>query len=479
MVDIANWDRESLVNEENNRLQRIAARWKYYNGDFPDPMQQMQDHPNDNVKVNKCKLIVIAGVTFLFGKEITFELNETEVTTEQEQYLADVWNANKKMTRLQQLATNGGVTGHAFVKLEPTSPITNGLPRLIVLDPSNVTPMYQEDDIEDVYGWKIQFNATEARTGKRIIMRERYTRAENGQSWEIVNDYCYPNAEVFTWLPLMVTQTKWIETNRQVWPHAWAPIFHCQNYPCANEFWGESDIPDDVVNLNLSKNLNLSLGMRHQVFRGYPQIWASGLNNNSGEPLEWGPLKIVPLNTGGQMGVLDSGANPAMAQWLDEAIDRALHELAMTPEIAMGKVDNLGSVSGVALRILYQPLLSRTETKQQTYGDMLQEINARVLELKGLGTNVYPENKWKDPLPKDLLQMAQAAVLQSQFGYSNETLIRETGGDPATEAVRREQEAQGLGATVLQQFDRGGVPSDTAQPAMMQPNGNQPGQVPG
>ena len=48
-------------------------------------------------------------------------------------------------------------------------------------------------------------------------------------------------------------------------------------------------------------------------------------------------------------------------------------------EVSVGKVDNIGALSGVALEILYQPLMELTYVKQMTYGPLLEEVNRRAL----------------------------------------------------------------------------------------------------
>src|SRR5204863_7425901 len=83
-------------------------------------------------------------------------------------------------------------------------------------------------------------------------------------------------------------------------------------------------------------------------------------------------------------------------------VKEALHEIARVPEVSVGKVDSIGALSGVALEILYQPLMELTAVKQMTYGPLLEEVNRRALWIGGRGRDVEVKNQWPALLPGDL-----------------------------------------------------------------------------
>src|SRR5690606_15610206 len=106
---------------------------------------------------------------------------------------------------------------------------------------------------------------------------------------------------------------------------------------------------------------------------------------------------------------------------LYERLREALHEVARVPEVATGRMENVGQLSGVALSILYQPLIEKTETKRCTYGDLLVELNRRMLALGGFGEDNITVLHWPELLPGDVLQERQAALLDHQLGVSAST----------------------------------------------------------
>lgn len=107
--------------EEIARARRFKTAWEAYYGQHPKPLKVKSGQPDDNVIVNFARVVVDKGVSFLFGQDVGFELDETD-TTPAEEWLAGCWKANRKSTLLQKLALNGAVCGHAFVKIVPGNP---------------------------------------------------------------------------------------------------------------------------------------------------------------------------------------------------------------------------------------------------------------------------------------------------------------------------------------------------------------------
>lgn len=452
---------DATLQEEREHLERLKRRWDRYSGKFPRPLKVPENQPDDNVAVNKCRVIIDTGVHFLFGREVTFELEEG-TTTPEEQALIDFWQANRKMTLLHKLGINGGYGGHVFVLLEPASPLTDGQPRLILLDPSEVAPVFRHNDIGDVYKWRIQYNGVDDRTGKPAIFRKRIERAEAGTSWHITDE-----------MRLLGARTdRWTLLGEAGWPYPWAPLFHAQNLPNPNEFWGRSDIEDDLIHLNEVINLNLSLLQRTLVHHGYPRMYASGIGEGT---LELGADKIVRLPSGGVLGAVEMRSDGAASLDTDRRLNEYLHQLAAVPEVATGKLESIGNLSGTALRVLYRPLIDRTESKRLTYGDLLTEINRRVLDLLGHGPDNIAAVKWQEVVPTDPLEQMQAAVLKQQFGYSDDTLIQQTGGDPDLERAKRAQSDAGFADAAMATFDRGQTGNmPVATPSALTGNGGQP-----
>ena len=137
----------------------------------------------------------------------------------------------------------------------------------------------------------------------------------------------------------------------------------------------------------------------------------------------------------------------------------ALHEISRVPEITAGRLDNIGNLSGLALKILYGPLIRKTETKRRLYGAMVQQIAANVCELGGLGQVGDVEIRWPEIVPEDPGAQAATAEALQRAGVSVDTSLAEIGYDPAQEADRRTADTTNIGAALLTAFDRGSGPA--------------------
>ncbi len=133
----------------------------------------------------------------------------------------------------------------------------------------------------------------------------------------------------------------------------------------------------------------------------------------------------------------------------------ALHEIARIPEVATGKIEHVGQLSGVALQILYRPLVEKTETKRRLYGDLLIELNRRLLALGGFGDGMVTELHWPELVPSDIQGAAQTAVIWQQVGVSQDTILQRLGFDPDLERQKREVSSAQFGEQLLTAFERG------------------------
>jgi hypothetical protein len=426
--------------EEKARLTRFERAWKAYRGQFPKPLKVKPGRPDDNVVLSKARVIVDTGVAFLFGKPVAFELERGE-TTERERWLAACWERNRLMTTLQKLALNGGVCGTPFLRLLPAAR-RGDYPRAVVLDPAHLTVRWSPEDVDEVVYYRIQFPAIDPKTGKPIVRR---TIIEpDGQGWRITDQRSRPDSAV------------WETIGETPWPYPFAPIAHCQNLVMPNEFWGMSDVEDDILGLIRARNFILSNANRVHTYHGHPKTWGSGFK---AADLQTAPDETVVFQSPeAKLSTLEAHGDIAGGLELDRRLDEALHELARIPAIATGKVEDVGQLSGLALRILYGPLVQVTEAKRVTYGELLVEVNRRLLHLGGQGEDLRTTITWPELLPSDPHQERETALLDEQLGVSRETLLAKLGYDAAAEAKKKAEESRAdaeLGQRLLTAFDRG------------------------
>lgn len=424
---------EAIIRADE-RATRFARAWAAYYGHYARPLKVAPGRPDDNVAVNFARIVVDKGVSFLFGRDVGFEIDLAERTAAEE-WLAKCWRHNRKMTLLQNLALNGAVCGHAFIKIVPSQPY----PRLIVLDPGTVTVRWEADDIERIVRYEIQYTSVDPQTDEPVEVRQIVER--DRQIWRIVDQIGRRGSRDL------------VTVGENTWPYPWPPIVDCQNLPAPNEFWGLSDLTEDILRLNDAINFVLSNLIRIVRYHAHPKTWgrgftASQLNIAADETI------ILP-SADAELRNLEMTSDLAGSIALYERLREALHEVTRVPEVATGKLNRAGALSGVALQILYQPLLEKTETKRRLYGDLLIELNRRLLALAGFGDEINVTLVWPQLLPVDQKAEAETALLQQQIGVSQDTLLQRMGFDPDLERQKREVSGQTFGEQLLTAFERG------------------------
>jgi hypothetical protein len=415
------------------RKKAIQQAWAYYKGEFKPSLAIRRGAVDDNVVMNYCRNIVDKGATFLFGKEPRFSLEtaspdageetSTPEPTEEEKYLDAAWKENKKMTLLAKIATQGGVSGHVFVKVLPPK-TGKKYPRIILIDTLNVTVETAPDDVECVILYRIEYKKRV--NGTDGFHRQDIVRATEDDPWEI-RDY-----------ERDVRGTVWQPVGEVIeWPYDYPPMMDCQNLPMPNEFYGMSDLPGDILRLNENINFTASSIARILKHHANPKTWGRGFRANEVES-NVDNFLIIPNDTAEVKNLeMHSDLGSSLA-YLGE-LQVEMHEASRMPEIALGKVERLGAITGVALAVLHSPLLEKTEMKQGTYGDLLREINAALLELGDFGEKTTVIS-WPKMLPSDPLAERQAATLDKGLGVSTETIQGNLGFDPALEAKRTANE---------------------------------------
>jgi hypothetical protein len=423
-----------LGQDEQSRVEVIRKRWEAYYGKMPAVLKVKPGQVDDNARLNYARMIVDKGVSFLFGQEVKFEIDETAETSAEE-WLDAVWQANRKMSLLQSAALIGGVTGHTFLKIIPNEPY----PRLVSIDSETMTVSLAPDDYQTILSYQISYTSQDPKAKKPIGVRQIIER--DGQRWRITDQVGDMERLV------------WSTVNQTVWPYDFSPIVDCQNLPAPGEFWGCSDLEDDVLEIIRAINFIASNTARIIHFHAHPKTWGKGF---AAKDFRIGVDETIILpGDNAELHNLEMQSDLTSSLAYLDRLRQALHEISRVPEVATGNLEKAGSLSGVALQILYQPLLEKTGTKRLLYGDMLVELNRRLLALGGFGDDNHTVIHWPELLPSDPMQERQAALIDQQLGVSADTILQRLGYDPDLERQKREISAQTLGDQLLSAFDKG------------------------
>lgn len=460
--------------EQQARQQLMRAAWKAYRGEWgAGPLRVEGNEPDDNVRVNRCAPIVDKGVSFLFGKVVKLAIEDLDggsdgASEPLQAWLDAAWgDDDDKMTLLGKLAMNGAICGHVFAKVIPANPKAGQrYPRVIALDPQTVTVENDPDDCDTVARFIIEQDSYDQRTGAAISTRQIIARNDPdglaGVSGGVDSDD--------TWL--ITTQARsgaggdWQTQGAPVvWPYPMPPIVACQNLPNPNQYWGMPDLTPDLIAMNKALNFVESNTSRIIKQHAMPWPWASGVDMRS-VTIEPGKFITLP-SPQAQMGLLEMHGDLASSMEFAEDLRGNMDEQSRVPAVALGRLASLpkGNISGVALQLLFQPLIEKTILKQRLYGRLMRDI-CRVMLLAGkfptdvvMQTRVEPH--WQNLLPVDDLAAAQTALALSQVGVSKTTLLAELGYDPDAEATKSDEE----GARQVTAFSRGqGLPPAQQMP---------------
>lgn len=421
------------ADEQRSRLERWRRVTLAYQGNGPKALKVKPGKPDDNVKIGKVDTFVQKSVNFLFGKGVTFEIDEDR-TTEEEEYLDKVWKRNRKITFLKNVAVNGALYGHVFIRVLPPDPNDpKQLPRFLNIDPMNVNVRWSPNDIEDVLWIHVSYPAVD-RNNRPVVQRQRYESVKQGGytvGWEIIEEQSSPDSD------------KWVEVNRLHWPYAFCPIVHTQNLSAPNEFWGKADVEENLVDLIDAQNFILSNLRKIFRYHGNPKPLASGIQQQHLK-MDTDELSILP-NPEAKFWFLEmSGGNIPSQMEFYETLKAAIHEEAHIPEVALGNLQSVGSVSGIALELLFQPLREITEAKHETYGELLELLNSIVLVMGGYRDHIDDievKTIWPELLPKDMMEIRQANQSDLDQGIlSRTTAAGRLGLNLEAEMKKKEEE---------------------------------------
>ena len=429
--------------KQSDQAGKIDYAWKAYNGELTPPLKRRPGQPDDNVLVNTSKVIVDKGVSFLFGKGVTWNLDSDETRSLDEKYLDDTWAFSGGDVLLHKLALNGGITGHAFLKMRIEQPFI----KLSALDSSTVDVVTADNDYTDVIAYVITwFGRKDPITGKQKKYRQiiQKMRAQlvldemSGVATEIPQHWLIIDQESVT---QHGSQDVWKDMGTEFWNYPFAPIVDCQNLPTANTFWGQSDLERDIIALN--ESINRSLSNINRIIRNHahPKTWSKGLTESQIQQIVIDPDGMIHLP--GEFGSLQ---NLEMASDLGSSLayykelKTALYEISRVPKIAFGNEENVNYLAAVAMQVLYGPLIEKTDVKHRTYGALVRETNRRILAIAGRGDDNLCELVWPSVLPKDSVMEAQVALMQQQAGVSRDTTLRNMGFNPEHERQARKQD---------------------------------------
>lgn len=446
--------------EQRRRLNRYQELWNMYLGNHW--LQDQDNEGDDLVTINYCAVFVEKLSSFLMTPHgnnkhgVLFKAPDTNAENDSPEdtektfnetdiipFVNGVWENNMRGQLLMEIGMLGGITGDVFVKVgwlaagakTPADDVANqpadvdyedewgnklkrangaaGEIILSVLDSTIVFPVFDEQDRHHMIACTIMYFITdpEKPMGDPILYRESYTRdlieIQFGQG--TVQKYKNALGEI--------------------------PVVHIPNYKVPGKSYGKSDLADiislqmqfnekqtdvsDIINYHAAPITIVQGAKVNQLERGAKKLW-SGLPKDA---------KVFNLETQSDL----KSSKEHIAE-----IKQGMHELVGVPSSTLGKEMKISNTSGVAMSVMYQPLIDRRNLKVATYGPGLQRMNRLIIKLgEQMRLIKIPDgtlDKYKtvidfgDPLPKDELIALQVLAQEVGLGLKSRfTAMKERG----------------------------------------------------
>lgn len=448
---------QAFEDEQRKRANLFEKNWKYYYGNHKPPLKLDKSGTDDNLIINHIELVIDKGISGLLGvddhglvKGIDFEVVDKEPEQPnvvqravsrvremvgaqkkdkpEEQYIEAVMKANASSILFLDALLNGGVCGHIFLKLLPDGEETDDgleVPRIVVLDPANVTVFWDEDDKSRVLWFRIQYGSNYDANGVVATSRQDIVRDEDSAVWWI-----YKFRRTGTW------QQDGVE---EMWPYSWPPIIDWKNLPNPQSYYGRDDIGGKI---KLNDGLNLTASNMQRIIKHHasPKTIGTGFTNQ--EVLETSVDGLWTIaNQDAKVYNLEMQSDLGSTRSMIDLERNSIYDTAR--ELNPGTVaDKLGAITNFGLRVLHADSLAKGGIKRLLASEGLKRLCRHILELGGFNPRVTINVIWPEPLPSDPLQTAQALQIMSALGLSNETALIKAGYDPEEEARNREMERQ-------------------------------------
>ena len=424
-----------------DRKREMSQAWEAYRGRFQRPLKVSANQPDDNVISNRCAPIVDKGVSFLFGQTLTITAPDGNDAIND--YITGLWgDDDDKMTLLSQLGINGAVCGMTFAKLIPPQGQMK-FPRIVVMNPQLIRVITSPDDCTLPLAYVIEYPTVNEYQKRQIIARvdpDGLASIAGGydldDTWSITN--YLRRGSMGTWSQV---------GDEEEWPYPFAPIFCCQNLSNPNEIWGVPDLTSDLIEQNKVLNFVQSNTSRILKFHAHPKTYATGL---SASQINIGVDDLICLpSPESKLNNLEMHSDLASSLNFIANIRSDMDEQSRVPAVALGRLVDLpkGNLSGVALQLLFQPIVEKTTIKQRLYGGLIRDISRAALVMAGLiSLEEYEDYKinleWQRVIPADDLTEAQKSVLLLQIGASKTTLLAQLGFDPDVELENLKKESE-------------------------------------
>lgn len=389
------------------RLNRYRLYRKFYNGHHW--IQPFEDGERKAV-FNYCKLIVDKGIDFFAAKG--WKVSACEGNEDIAQFLNDVWEYNNRglLTQIQLMygARDGDSFFYVTVKTnENGKELSDGerTVEIVALDPSHCFPVWSSSTPGVIDSILIQYPVVDT-VNRKMILRSVYITAEYFQIWD--NDQ-----EVGT---------------KQPNPFGRVNVVHIPNFVVPPSVYGESDI-EPLIPVNEEYNTVANSIRRIVKYHAEPTTLIYGIRASQ---LEKGAKKVwsgLPIDAKVENLQLEGDLSASHA-YLDELKAQILR-VGNVPKAAFDHSDeHISNTSGLALQLLFQPLIDKTVRRQKAHSVGITRVNELIIiayrKILGVDVGKLADNEerlyetwpeYSSALPRDIQAELDRACKMVEQGF--------------------------------------------------------------
>lgn len=449
--------------ERTDRAKDIDTRWRWYYGAHPDVLKVVQGQVNDNVKLNLCgrgtdRLLEFIGRptdlvvdTDAPDAEDSAAAEDDETVTPEQQVINDVYAvAIKPILPEMQLVTL--VAGHSFIRVWVDE---NGDIQAAGIDPKAVS---------------VYWNAGTGSQRQPLFYRIQWTDGDKAYRQDIVPRWLQSPDPQFdqdsTWdvYEFEGKGAKWNLTGETNLPETFCPIIELRNKVAPFEYYGQTQLSDDVCQLNNAVNFLSTNTARIIRYHAHPRTIGEGVDAAKVNVTSIEGFFTVP--EGAKVYNLEMQSDLASSMAMLQQLKGEFFATMRVTDVSSIK-DRIGQITNFGVRMLHSDMLEQVEERRDVWGRAIGALALALAKLTGSGIDRAPLVTWPETIPQSRLEVLQAAQLEQALGIvSRETLADDLGRDYPTEKARMDGEKQesdeAIANTLSQVVERGGF---TSQPA--------------
>jgi hypothetical protein len=423
--------------------------FKYIAEEYPEFKHGIiggKDYRPAQIPLNYGKIILDKLAAWQFEESIDFSVTSTNESRaeEIEKDLYEIHKRNRMDTKLLQAATESNISGGVAFKLKYEDKVKEPYPRILVRNRLETFVVTEFDDYENII--RVHFIAFQ---DEKTIWK---------QTFEMVGEVCYvfeaiydtkdiktPKEIIIPYQPLG-KDSKWLD---------FLPVYIVSNMAQLGEVWGTSELRDliPIIDEIDKKYSDLSDSLKFDMFAVTVFLNAKIPVDTNGKPMlknkagaAWNVVGLSPTdNVKPDVFKLQGTFNYAeVLKYHINSLVSALYEFAEAVHISPETVTGLPALSGIALKLLFATIISKTNRKNTVWKAKLAEIYMGTLKLK----QIYEGYDIPDdldieiithiPMPSNELEEVQIATNKLAAGLSSvETEMNNLGVENAQEELAK------------------------------------------